>query len=650
MRMVVLFCALLSATVMAEESITIGDFSLKDFRGKTVALSDYQDRQLVVVTFLGTECPLAKLYGKRIAELQRAYDDSHPGQVAMLGIMANRQDSVTEIAAYARIHELSFPLLKDLNQQVAGMLAASRTPQTFLLGPVDQDGQRAVIYQGRIDDQYGIGYAHDQPDRQDLVTAIDESLNGESVSQPWTEPVGCIIGRRRTIRSDAAVTYAGSVAHILQRRCVECHREGQIAPFALTDYEEVAGWAEMMAEVVRQERMPPWHADPAHGQFANDRRMSDEEKQTIYEWVSAGSPRGDPADLPKPRRFVDGWALPTEPDAVIYSHETPHQVPAEGVIKYQYTIAPTNFEEDKWVTAAEIVPGSRAVVHHVLAFVRRPGQQRGDFSGARGGFLAAFVPGLAAEPLPDGMAKLVPAGSEIVFQIHYTPIGSPQEDRTKLGLVFGAEEDVTHLVRTVSAIETNLHIPPHQSDYQVDATSTAQRNDVVLLGLMPHMHLRGKSFTYTAQFPDGTDEVLLDVPRFDFNWQTSYRLAKPRTLPRGTRIHAVAHFDNSQANLANPDPTVAVQWGEQTWDEMMIGYFDIAIPIQDAGHLLRPDKDPIYVRRARKLMEVYDHDVDNMITKDEAPKMLRKSFDQIDTDVDGKISSEELMEALKKLH
>lgn len=648
MRTFLLLSVLFTAIAFAEAPKTITDFSLKDFRGKTVSLSEYAEQELVVVAFLGTECPLAKLYGKRLAEMQRSYNESHPGKVAILGIMSNRQDSITEIAAYARIHEIEFPLLKDLNHPVADQLGADRTPQAFLLSSVGQDGARTVVYRGRIDDQYGIGYANEKPRRKDLTIAIDEMLSGAPVSEPVTESVGCIIGRQREAKADAKVTYSNQIARILQNNCEQCHRDGDIAPFALTEYDEVAGWAEMIEEVVKDERMPPWHADPAHGDFVNDRRMSKEDKQTIYDWVAAGAPEGDPNDLPEPREYLADWMLPTEPDAVIFAHEKPHSVPAEGVIKYQYTSAETNFKEDKWITAAEIIPGSRAVVHHVIAFVRRPGQRGGDFGGARGGFLAAYVPGLVAQPFPKGMAKFIPAGSDIVFQIHYTPIGSPQKDRTKIGLVFADPSEVTHLVTTGAAVQPYLRIPPRDDNYRIEAKSPAHRKDVLLLGMMPHMHLRGKAFSYEAHYPDGVNEMLLDVPNYDFNWQTSYRLRKPKTMPAGTRIQAVAHYDNSEKNLANPDPGDTVRWGEQTWDEMMIGYFDIAIPIEDAGRLIKSDLEPKHITRAKLLMRFFDKDGDDKITREEAPKEVRETFDDIDANTDETVTFEELSAALKK--
>lgn len=624
----------------------VQDFALQDYRGKEHKLSDLADTQIVVLAVLGTECPLAKLYGPRLAELSQQYADQG---VAFLGINANRQDSITEIAAYARVHEIPFPLLKDLGNRVVDQLGAVRTPEVFVL-----DRERKIRYWGRIDDRYGVGYQRDKAEREDLQLAIEDLLAGREVARPMTVAVGCHIGRVYEPDPDSDVTYSNQISRILQKRCVECHREGQIAPFALTKYEEVVGWAETIAEVVRDERMPPWHASAEHGSFANDRRMSKEEKDLLYRWADAGAPEGDPQQLPEPQQYTEGWALPSEPDVVVNMRSQPYQVPAEGIVRYQYFSADPGFNEDRWVKMAEVLPGNRAVVHHVLVMIQPPSDRR-DAPGVAGGqFLAAYVPGLLPKPFPNGMAKLVPAGSKLIFQMHYTPIGSPQIDLSKVGFIFAKPEEVTHAVVTVNARQRRLDIPPHAENHRVEATSNSAPTDVLLLTLMPHMHLRGKAFRYEAQYPDGKSEVLMDVPSYDFNWQTSYRLSEPKLMPAGSRVHCVAHFDNSANNLANPDPSQTVHWGDQTWNEMMIGYFDIAIARSDlaagkpapmnlgGGGLLSP------VNRARFYLKRYDKNGDGLVEKEELPAQLHNLADRLDTDKDGKVSAEELAELLKR--
>ena len=636
-----------SPLLAAEKQYPIGKqveaFTLKDYRGKTHHLKDVDD-EIVVIAFLGTECPLVKLYGPRLADLQERYESRG---VTFLGINANVQDSITEIASYARVHQVKFPILKDLGNKVADQIGAERTPQVFVL-----DRDRKVRYSGRIDDQYGVGYVREKPERHDLALALDELIAGKPVTTPVTVAPGCRIGRQREAVANAEVTYSNRIAHIFQQRCVECHRDGDIAPFALNEYEEVAGWAEMIEEVVREQRMPPWHANPEHGDFVNDRLLSEEEKQDIYQWVADGAPQGEPADLPKPREFVTGWQLTQKPDAIYTIQSEPYEVAAEGEIAYQWFEVELGFDEERWVSGVEILPGNRAVVHHILAFVREA-DEVGNFGGGKG-FFAGYVPGLRAKMLPPGTAKLLPAGSKLAFQMHYTPVGSTQLDQSKIGLVFADRKEITHRAISSSALNGDFKIPPHDDNYRVEATTRRIPWNSQLLSMSPHMHVRGKSFHYEAIFPDGRKEVLLDVPRYDFNWQTEYRLTDSLELPAESQIHAVAHFDNSDANLNNPDPDKTVRWGDQTWDEMMIGYFLIAIPVDSAvampeENLRTPEgAEKAVQKRISRMFRKVDTNGDGKIVLDEAPPLLKVGFAKTDTNDNGEVSPEEFAIAVKK--
>ena len=318
----VVLAALAAPVVLAAENNSsvgrqVDGFTLKDFRGAEHSLSDFADAPAVVVAFLGTECPLAKLYGPRLEQLWQKYREQG---VAFVGINSNRQDSITEVAAHATKHGITFPMLKDVGNEVADAFGAERTPQMFVL-----DAEGVIRYQGRIDDQYGfdfgVGYQKPQLTRADLAEAIDELLAGKEVSVAHTEAKGCIIGRIRDADENSTVTYSQQIARIFQSRCLECHREGQVAPFSLESYDEVAGWGEMIREVIEEQRMPPWHANPAHGTFANDLRLSDEEREAVFTWVENGCPEGDPADLPEPRQWVEGWQLPEQPDLTAHMQD-----------------------------------------------------------------------------------------------------------------------------------------------------------------------------------------------------------------------------------------------------------------------------------------------------------------------------------------
>ena len=620
----------------------VANFSLQDFRGKEHSLEDHRESKLVVIAFLGAECPLAKLYGPRLQSLANSYESS---EVAFLGINSNCQDSITEIAAYARIHEITFPLLKDAGNRLADAMSAVRTPEVFLL-----DQQRQISYWGRIDDQYGVGVVRNAPTRRDLKLAIDELLAGKRVSKPIREAEGCFIGRIRKADESSDVTYSNQISRILQNRCVQCHRKGEIAPFALQEYDEVVGWAETIAEVVKDERMPPWHASKKFGHFVNDRRLSDEEKSLITRWVENGAPRGDVSQLPDAKTYTVGWQLPRKPDLVLPIAKRPYQVPAEGVVRYQYFRVDPGFKEDKWIQAAELLPGNRAVVHHILAFARVPGSRSG--SGGLDGFLVGYVPGLLARPFPAGMAKRIPAGSELIFQVHYTPIGSAQVDVSKIGFVFADSDQVKYEVKTTSAAQRYLRIPPGEENYRVTAVSRSTREEALLLGFMPHMHVRGKAFRYETMSREGSREILIDVPKFDFNWQTSYRLTEPLKLAAGTRIYCTAHFDNSEFNLNNPDPTKTVRWGDQTWEEMMIGYFDIAVPRSKAkspgssepGGRARGEEDSLGER-----LRAYDKNKNGKLERSEVSGRMSLLFSFWDRDRDGVLTKEEIQQGLKRV-
>lgn len=624
---VIVICGGLSAGEKTPLGRKVADFTLQDFRGKEHSLAQAKDAKLVVVAFLGTECPLAKLYGPKLAKLAKTFE---PRGVAFLGVDSNAQDSIAAMAAFARVHEIEFPFLKDLGNKVADQFGAERTPTVFVL-----DAERVVRYWGRIDDQYGIGFQRDKAKSNDLVNALEEVLAGKAVTRGQTEATGCLIGRTQAAKADAAVTYSKHIAPVLNRRCVECHRQGEIAPFELTSYRQAAGWSAMIAEVVGEGRMPPWHADPKHGKFVNDRRLPAAEKKQILDWVAAGAPEGDPRDLPKPPTFPDtGWQLQRKPDAVVAMRGTPYDVPATGAVRYQYFIADPGFKEDKWVEALEVAPGNRAVVHHILVFAVPPGGGAAvnALGGGIQGFLAAYVPGLRALPYPAGMAKRVPKGSRLVFQVHYTPNGSKQKDLSKVAFLFIDPVKVQYEVKTISAAnQRGLSIPPGADNHKVEATRRLTA-DSLLLTYMPHMHVRGKAFFYEVIYDDGKKETLLDVPHFDFNWQTAYRLAEPKKLPAGARIHCIAAYDNSPGNLSNPDPTKTVRWGDQTWNEMMIGYFDIAVArdkaaADSAEDVKIPAGGVAIPDRFKALFKQYDKNADGKLDAKEInalPALLRE--------------------------
>jgi peroxiredoxin len=545
-------------------------FELRDSQGRIQRLNDWQDRPVLVLAFLGVDCPVAKLYSVRLAELARQLVSRG---VAFVGIDANQHDSPADIAQFAAAHQIPFPVLCDPTATVADQLGVKRIPEVVVL-----DEQRFVRYRGRVDDQYTISGRRAEPTRRDLAIALEELLSGRPVSQPRTPVSGCLIDRSARSSVPDQVTYSRDIAPILQRHCLACHRPGQMAPFALTTYRQVAKRADRIREAVQDGRMPPWHADPHYGKFANNLRLTDRQKQLLEDWVQNGHPEGDRRDQSPPGPS-EGWNIPG-PDLVV-SIPRPFTVPATGVVEYQLFEVDPGFREDRWIRGAEIRPSNRQVVHHCNVFLKHPHKNDIVEQGALGSFcLAAMAVGTPPLLLPEGMAKRIPAGWRLVFVVHYTPTGSVQTDQTSLGLVFADPKKVRKEVATKVLLDMDLCIPPHASDHRVEHTHRFDQ-DVLLLAMFPHMHLRGKSFRYEAAYPNGSREILLDVPRFDFNWQNRYELAEPKRLPAGTTLHCIAHYDNSATNSNNPDPDATVHTGQQSWDEMFNGYFEFALAEQD---------------------------------------------------------------------
>lgn len=375
--------------------------------------------------------------------------------------------------------------------------------------------------------------------------------------------------------------FASDIAPILHQHCASCHHPGESGPFSLLTYQQARKHAAGIVEAIADGRMPPWHATSERGRFRGDPTLTAEQKRTIAEWVKQGCPPGNLAAAPKPPEFPDGWTIGT-PDAIIPLPQS-FAVPAEGVLEYQHFLVDPGFTRDMWVTACEVRPTNRQVVHHCNIFLQPPevNDPRDAFrDGVGSANLTVWIPGVTATRYRDGMAMRIPAGWKLHFVMHYAPIGRPQEDRTEVGLKFCEPHEVQKEVCTILLVDGDLSIPPHAANHIVEKTWRAEQ-DVILYSMQPHMHLRGKSFRYTAEYPDGSREVLLDVTAYDFNWQHRYELVEPRRLPAGTVLRCTAAYDNSTANPFNPDPNATVKWGEQSRDEMFNAYFDVALADQD---------------------------------------------------------------------
>ena len=646
---------ILSAVAVCMPLVAVGQtlqFTLPDSAEQQFELAP-GDFKFAAVCFLGTECPMARVYAGRLNEL---HDEFQQNGGQLIAVMSNRQDSLEDIKRYQSNLSLTFPVLVDRGNVVADQFGATRTPEVFLL-----DSGLKLRYHGRIDDQYAPGVAKARANREDLRIAVQEMVAGKPVSVKKTRALGCIIGReKRTaeVETSTGITFYKDILPVLQNHCIECHRKGEIGPFAMNNYDEVVGWADTMMETIDDGRMPPWHADPEHGKFKNQRHMSTDDKELLRSWIEAGAPEGNVAESPAPQSYVTGWGLPEEPDFVIPMRNRPFVVPSDGVVEYQYFVVNPGFKEDKWIKAAEVIPGNRAVVHHAIVFVRPPDGVR--FQGI--GWLSAYVPGQRAVTLPPGRAKLIPAGSRLVFQMHYTPNGTEQKDTTKIGLLLADEnEEITHSVYTLAALDQEFEIPPHATDHEVKAKLTRFPTAGELMAVTPHMHFRGKSFRLNAEHSAADDqETLLNVPNYDFNWQHTYYLEQPLDLVDISSINFRAHFDNSEGNPFNPNPDEWVSWGDQTWEEMAVAFFEISEPRKkskskrtannslDRGSENNEDMIQKYIARVLKAM---DADQDGQIRKGEADIIVsRWNFWRWDANRDDVISQQEIRAVAEKLY
>jgi hypothetical protein len=593
--------------------------------GEALALREVTDldgkrqplRGPLIVAMTSTSCPLSRKFAPVLARIS--------GSRSVVFVDVDGTDSVDAFRAFAKDHGFRGVLVHDPERVVARAIGATSTTEAFL---VDAGG--VLRYRGAVSDRYGIGASRERPRHaflDEALAALDAGRKPEVVS---TSAPGCAIVTAPIHESQA--TWHGSIEGLVQRRCMRCHRDGGNAPFALETYEQVDSRADMVRLTVRKGIMPPWFAAPGHLPLRNDQALTEAERESLLAWLRSDRPRGDPGQAPKPRDWSGGWTI-GKPD-VVFELPRAVEVKAEGLMDYVHLETPTGFEEDTWVRGWEVLPTARDVVHHVLVFALHPNVERVP-GGERGEFLAAFVPGNGSAIYPEGLAKRIPKGARLHFQMHYPPTGRATADRTRVGLLL--TDRPRHEIVTAGICNTRLRIPPGAAAH-VERAALPVARDIEVLALMPHMHFRGSAFRYEWFSPGNRRTTLLDVPRYDFNWQLAYTLREPFAVPAGSLLRVVARFDNSDANPLNPDPTSAVRWGDQSFDEMLIGYLEYYVPTLPAGEFVpRLRETP-----ASTAMAQLDRDGDGTITLGECPERYRESFAQLDADKDGKVTWPEL--------
>jgi thiol-disulfide isomerase/thioredoxin len=556
----VVVSAVLAAAAPAEGEVKIGTavkgLTFKDIRYLNRTLDDLPKSKAYVLVFTTTSCPLVQRYLPTLNRLEKEYRGKG---VQLVAVNVGADDSIRAVAAQAVEYAAEFPFVKDFDAKVAAALGVKRTPEAVVL-----DAARRLRYRGRIDDQYRHGGARVKPTREDLKEAIDAVLAGKEVAVAETPVDGCVITVSELPRPKTPVTFAEHVAPILRKHCAECHRPDTAAPFALLSYEQVSAKANTVAEVVRDERMPPWYAAAGHGEFVNRRGLTAKERETVLQWVKTGKAKGDEAKLPKlPPPDDSKWRI-GKPDLIVKAPA--HEIPAAGVVDYKYVVLPHVFTNDTWVRGVQILPDNPKVLHHCNMAYFKVGEKW-----QMSNFITGTVPGGEAMWMDDGVGFRIPAGSLLLLQVHYVTTGQKEKCRISVGLKYASGRIDRHL-RFHLLADRKFAIPPLAPAHRV-AASRVLAHDAIGVGLFSHMHLRGRDMTFKAHYPDGKSETLLVIPNYNFDWQMAYRWEPgKKKFPKGTRLEAIAHYDNSAFNPFNPDPKATVKDGQQTFHEMMNGF------------------------------------------------------------------------------
>ncbi len=546
-------------TVRVPLGTTVTDLRVKDIRGLVRSLDDFGKPRAYVFVFTTTQCPLVRKTIPKLSAIEREWT---PKGVQFAAINVGPQDTIRDMAAHAIELDAVFPFVKDIDQSCVRAFGVDRTPTVVVL-----DAARRLVYRGRVDDQLRLGGDRPEATRADLARALSDLNDGKTIEVAETPIDGCLITAPTTTFEGPPPQFHRDIAPILNLHCVRCHRENGGAPFPLQDYSAVSSHAEMIAEVVTDERMPPWYANSKIGKFHNDASLNRDERQKLVHWVRSGRVEGDAADAPAAPVFdQSGWRI-GKPDLIIKMLDE-HTIPATGFVDYRHLALPYLFLQETWIEGIEIRPDNPAVVHHCnMAYVTAKGAGEETF-------ITGYVPGgqpMDLSRFDNGLAFRIPQFAGLGLQVHYTTTGKPERCRISVGVRY-ARRPVQKQLRHMLFDPRRIRIAPDHGAFPITAEKTLDR-DISLLGMFSHMHLRGKDMTFYAHVPNQPRETLLQIPNYNFEWQLAYELAPgAKLLPRGTRIEAVAHYDNSAFNPYNPDYRRTVPYGLQTYDEMFNGY------------------------------------------------------------------------------
>ena len=571
-----LLCAAIAVAILAFPELvsarSVSNFALVDVQDVNHELYRTEGKA-VVLYFTGVGCPIVRKNAGKF----RALRDQFAGQgIEFWVVNCYAGDTKSDVREeQSELGMRSMTTLLDTKQALALALGVDRTAEVVAIDLEEE----AIFYRGAIDDQLSEGAEKPKATQRYLKDALDAFMAGEEVKVAKTKAHGCRVTYAKVAEDDDAPDYATQVAPLLQENCVNCHRKGGIGPWSMNSHRRVSNYAAMIEEVLLTRRMPPWDPHPDYGTFKDPQSLSREETQTLLAWVKAGAPGAEGEDpLKAPLPALPDWRL-GEPDAVLKLPES-QKIPPTGVIDYLHFEVENPFEKDVWLSGMEIKPDNRKVVHHVILYVKKSGDRESD---GHGEFFVGWASGATPLKYDQGVAKKLPADAKLTIEMHYTTCGTEEFDQSELAFYL-ADGPAERVAETRRAIELDLNIPPGESEAVHSATYHFKK-PATLYGLFPHMHFRGKWMRYELLQPDGKRETLLHVPRYDFQWQFSYYLKKPRHVPAGSWLLVTGAFDNSTGNPANPDPNKRVVFGLQSWDEMFIGFFEAAddpVPTQTA--------------------------------------------------------------------
>jgi len=623
-----------SSSVEGVVGMRVDDFQLLDHMGVAHRLFYYSDAPAIVVMTQGNGCPILR---NAVPAYRQVRDNYQEQGVKFFLLNSNLQDNKTTIAKEVADFGFDIPVLVDENQLVGESLNMTRTAEVFVIDPKS----RKIVYHGPVDDRLTYQNQKAKAEFSYLSDALDAVIAGETVKISQVDAPGCIVNfpERDNKERHTNISYHDTIAPILEERCVECHQVGGIGPWAMTSYDMIKGFSPMIREVIRTDRMPPWHSDPNIGSFLHDRSLTSNEIKTLVHWIEAGSPRGEGYDpLADPRESLPDWPLGV-PDLILTVPS--FDVPATGVVDYQRPYVVNPLEEGKWLRASTVKVGSRESVHHVLTGYLKEIPKSGQSNEVRwGASVGGYAVGAESMIAREGLGTYIPAGGAIGLQMHYTPFGREVTDTTQIGLYF-YDKRPPRMLRNSVIMDFSIEIPPEKANHAETAYLEFPK-DAELFYAFPHAHYRGQSSTLAIRYPDGREEMILSLPKYDFNWQRAYEFKDPIKVPAGAKLIARYTYDNSTQNAANPDPSKKIVWGDQSFEEML--YTAISYRWTDETSA---DQKGEYqeLLNAGRLFGMLDDNIDESIQKDEirgrAGRRLAGNFDRLDRNGDGALSWQE---------